>query len=511
MTNSPPFACHQSMRECLCPEVDDNINEQIIRDYDCGLYSEHLKGMLLSRYGLYNSNHMPIDICSFEPVEGLMMAFCRECYHHLTKKRHSCKHNITPENDNHDDASDNNSDSTSGSNAENVATTSSSVRRNPPRYAIANKNYLGYVSSKFKELNRTDEACIALKVACMHITTILFSAHRQLYHDNFYVVENMAPLLRYIPCDVTGTIRACIVGAATPEQIATVKKRYPLHIDLVKEFFTEYLQKNPLYSQHQNMFKPDNFDLLTNEGTFVDRSDGSDHPVAKRLVEALCFQSTAYNNGSMDLNTSSSSTTSTSTTPSSIVNSNNSANRDGNLLAEKTKMNVSFISTIPTSSSCRWEIDPHMTDNIVRSDDYDIVFWNSRTYSHVRGLYNLLYCYPFLYPHGRGGFGERRRTTMTPTQYILRCLRLRGSPFSSHYGFLFSAFQILSKQKIFQGQYVSMRLRQSDLIASKFTREDLLQLKDYLSKATDEQRRGFKVKSHFCDLGISNIIKCSSF
>ena len=43
-------------------------------------YHPQLAGLILSTYGLYNAQHVPIDLNIFEVLHDLQMCICHECY-----------------------------------------------------------------------------------------------------------------------------------------------------------------------------------------------------------------------------------------------------------------------------------------------------------------------------------------------------------------------------------------------------------------------------------------------
>ena len=87
----------------------------------------------------------------------------------------------------------------------------------------------------------------------------------------------------------------------------------------------------------------------------------------------------------------------------------------------------------------------------------DYLVHNSNTYAARKTFGNFVYCFPFLFPYGRGGYEEERSVRMSEQSWFMRCLRVHGGAFQTHYGFIAMGFDFISTSLAYNAQYIAMK------------------------------------------------------
>jgi hypothetical protein len=133
----------------------------------------------------------------------------------------------------------------------------------------------------------------------------------------------------------------------------------------------------------------------------------------------------------------------------------------------------------------------------------DIIFWNTNVLPSTRGLGNLPYGMPKIYPFGRGGFGENRIVKMRPEVYGKRCLDLHGNDFGRHWGFLAIIFDAIALSKSFLSQYLSLKVHPRAIKQGLWDKEAITECIQYTKKCEHAALRGMPVT---CNLVYKNRI-----
>jgi hypothetical protein len=124
----------------------------------------------------------------------------------------------------------------------------------------------------------------------------------------------------------------------------------------------------------------------------------------------------------------------------------------------------------------------------------DAIFWNSTMLPATRGLGNLPYGMPKIYPFGRGGYDESRPVNMRPEVYGKRCLDLHGNDFGRHWGYLAIIFDAIALSKSFVSQYISMRVRPQAITQGLWDKEAINECIEYTKKCEQAGLRGLAVR-----------------
>jgi len=192
--------------------------------------------------------------------------------------------------------------------------------------------------------------------------------------------------------------------------------------------------------------------------TFIDRSDNSTDPTNPKLVQLMQYGISNYNSGDM---------------PSSDIDSE---------ATDNTRQNIVFQPfTTPSSQS---QNDPVT----------DIIFWNSTMLPPKKGIGNLPYGMPKLYPFGRGGFDEYRQVRLRPDLYGKRCLDLHGNDFGRHWGYLSIIFDAIALSKAFVSQYISMRVNPKVIKQGLWDKNEINECIDYTNKCEQARQQGMVVR-----------------
>ncbi len=336
--------------------------------------------------------------------------------------------------------------------AETTSLTGTTRTIKPPKYSIANGNYIVLeLPERFRDINRTEETACALMVPNIYLSTII-ATERKTLESHFYVIKNPNPIVNSVPNSLTGTFLTTIVGAFCPIAKAQVRNAYPMRVDMARDFLESMLIGNKMYGVFDQLYKEDEFYGLEAEGNnniIRDRSDDTPDAISNKTVRVIQFSKTSHNTGSADVEPFQ---------PES-VSAGGSANDDV-VETEETSPELE-----PAQPYEKHTIIPKIlyqpfleqTSDAADNNGDRLIIHNSSTMpKRRRGLGALVYCFPALFYYGCGGYEEEREVRMTPIEWVTRCLELHLGRFSAHYGFLAAAFDIIATEKAYQGQYVSM-------------------------------------------------------
>jgi len=123
----------------------------------------------------------------------------------------------------------------------------------------------------------------------------------------------------------------------------------------------------------------------------------------------------------------------------------------------------------------------------------DFLVHNSNTYASSRSFANFTYCFPFLFPYGRGGYEEDRVVKLSEKAWFMRCLRIHGGAFQTHYGFIAMGYDNIATSIAFNAQYVAMRFSRRGIQAGLIDKATINLCLRYQAEIASNQRRGIKV------------------
>ena len=233
-----------------------------------------------------------------------------------------------------------------------------------------------------------------------------------------------------------------------------MRNRYPVRIDKIRAFLEWLVGCNIIYQAHNKDFVKRHEEVSIDDDPIVDRTDTSSDPVHPDLVKVMQFGISNYNSGDL---------------PS--VN-----NESGG--TDNSRIHILFQPDAVSS------IEPPVED---------IVFWNSNVLPKKKGLGNLAYGMPMLYPFGRGSFDEERPVRMTVWTYGKRCLDLHGQAFGKHWGFLAIIFDAVALSKAYASQYISMRVHSNAIRQGLWDKEDISECIEYIKVREKAASQGIVV------------------
>ena len=367
----------------------------------------------------------------------------------------------------------------------------------PPMDAIANGNWIGYLPPHFAKYTRSDEQCICLMMMVIYLSTIAGS--KTVINSHHYIIHNHRPIIECFPRTVSDSVRMTLVGAFTKPQEIMQRKRFEINHRNNKAFLETFLLvKNILYIKHRELYVPNQFEYIPEDGAIVDRQDTSDYPVNPSIVRVIQFNNTNHNISEQQ--------------PQSevaIVENNDHAAYYGleetpvstNEEVEQEPVITEATNYLFKSQYCTEHSIPGLSAIVSgeapvpasTSGKQDLLVYNSNKLPAKRTIDNFVYCFPFLYVYGRGGYGETRDVHMSEEHYLLRLLRLHEGNFASHYAFLPAAFDVISTKKAFIGQFLSMNVNKSWIKTGAINKSMLVEAVNYQHVSEKTQKQGITV------------------
>ena len=271
--------------------------------------------------------------------------------------------------------------------------------------------------------------------------------------SHFYIVKNPQPVIRCVPAEVVGSVRLTLVGAMTTDAIAQTRIRFPLQLQLCKEFLQWLTERNSVYIE--NMDKVNLNAMISDDGCVIDRTNNSGDPVNTILLNRMVFGITSVNTGDATV-------------------------LGGEIAGEDTDNRTNFI----------FQMDPLETG----SSDY--LARNSNNYSNNPNFGDLAMIFPKLLPYGTGGPTQFRLVKISVESWIRRALRITGGAFNQHWGFIGAAYDLIATKKAFTQQFIAMRVRTSAIKIGMWRKDEVLQCLAYKQNVDLCTARGLTV-THF--------------
>ena len=135
-----------------------------------------------------------------------------------------------------------------------------------------------------------------------------------------------------------------------------------------------------------------------------------------------------------------------------------------------------------------------------QAKDRDFLVHNSNTYASSRSFANFTYCFPFLFPYGRGGYEEDRVVKLSEKAWFMRCLRVHGGAFQTHYGFIAMGYDAIATSLAYSAQYVAMRFTKRAINNGIINKDTVRLCLSYQAEIQSHKRRGLKVVICVCQL-----------
>jgi hypothetical protein len=487
---------------------------------------------MLSKYGLYNADHKPIDRDHPESVSDLQLCLCRECLEGVNEAKVQTSFVPSPPEVSPSEATVpepepsslpevvlpgmsaglSKSSEAGICNIESSGLGTYAGTCKPPINAIANGNWIGYLPKEFECISRTEEQAVALIILQIYLKTVIGSENKCL-NSHIYLIKNSDPILRSICHDVIGTILFTLVGAHVSEQEALIRQRFPMSVDAARALLHFLDTKNVIYKAHEHNLSCDIDTVMQLENFIVDRSDNSEMKVSPKLVRMMQFNTTTYNLGTAEEVSPAAAplpTEAVSSSPSKAPSRAESSTAGGSdPLSESSRTGTDTSSSDSDSEDAEGanEVDlddfdentcvrmlyqPIVTEPKPRANT--IIAFNSDIIAKNKGLGSLAYAFPTRFPYGCGTYDEKRPRRMTERQWLLRTLRLhgeKGNRNSQHFGLMAAGFDHIAMMKAFRGQYVSMRVRQEAISNyGLWNKDDINECIQYKEQAEERARRG---------------------
>lgn len=122
----------------------------------------------------------------------------------------------------------------------------------------------------------------------------------------------------------------------------------------------------------------------------------------------------------------------------------------------------------------------------------DVLVRKSNDYVSMKSWVACVKMFPTLFPGGCGGPTEPRAKRISVRTWILRCLRLHGHRFESHYAFMLLAFDFLASQNARETLYLKMNVKRQALKAAAISRSTILQAIRHFNYMSECRARGIK-------------------
>jgi hypothetical protein len=124
----------------------------------------------------------------------------------------------------------------------------------------------------------------------------------------------------------------------------------------------------------------------------------------------------------------------------------------------------------------------------------DYLVHNSNNYAGQKTFNNFVFCFPFLFPYGRGGYDEYRQVRMSEKAWFMRCLRIHGNCFQSHYGFIAMGFDSIATSLAYNAQYIAMRFSKRAVEVGILNKDSVQLCLKYQKDIQSCKSRGMKVR-----------------
>ena len=386
---------------------------------------------------------------------------------------------------------------TSDANAMNVVTPPIRATCKPPRNAIANGNWIGYLPSEFADISRTEEQTVALMVPQIYLSTVVASSTGgKVINSHNFIIKNPHPILRSFSDDIVGFIRYTMVGAHVSIRAAMDRIRFMMRVDNARRFLAFLDSCNLAYLEEEHRLGDGLEETMELKNFIIDRSDASDNKVSRKLVRLMEFNTTSYHTeASKD----------EAVTPESQAervhasSTSTDAARDGpSTRAESVSMEMDEVELdakdLVEISHTHMLHQPFIPPIESNRKITDVIAFNTNNMPKKRGLGCMTYSFPTRIPYGCGGREEAREVSMSDIQWSLRFLRLHGeggSRNSQHYGVLATIFDHIAMRKAFSNQFQSMRVKEEAITNfGLWKKEDVLAALQYTQEVEERERRG---------------------
>lgn len=163
----------------------EGLHPELVKCYDVSETFPCLVGVLLSRKGIINNG------ASFE------LSVCKSCYQSLMKTK----------------------------------------RRSPPKFAIANGLYIGWLPDKYADTTPTEHAMLGLAQPTKMLSIVRGGRHTTIRAHAYYFRAGPSTPASLLPREVVadGTIGVTMVGSMTSLQKATTYWRYAARVDRLED------------------------------------------------------------------------------------------------------------------------------------------------------------------------------------------------------------------------------------------------------------------------------------
>jgi hypothetical protein len=424
------FVCQQ-LQLRLQPPIGSNLILEILEDYDASEFHEGLKGILLSRHGIYIKTSCTKSISSsleiYQEAPRIMdggqlspyyLGACKECSSVVCQQP--------------------------------TANEIKKYEYPPPVDAIANGHWVGYLPDKFKNFTRSDEQCLSLKQLVIYLSTISGSKTKICSHH--YIIENPSPIITVLPGKVEGCVRLTLVGAFTSEVEASQRMRFVLQHELNKEYLETILfKKNVRYMGKEDMYDPLRFETIDRNVAILNRCEGTTIEVDPKLLRIVEFSNTLHNVS------------------------------DGHSDKENEAEAV-------TTNSTNFIYEPKPgSDFLVHNTN---ILPKERSIDNLVDCCPFLY----VYGRG-GYIEPTRAVHMSEERYLMRCLRVSKGRFPTHPCFSAVAFDIIAHTYVSKSQFLSMKVSKKWIQNGIIDKSTVLKAVEYKNKVLACEKKAMKVLS----------------
>ncbi|KAI3633922.1 hypothetical protein MIR68_007526 [Amoeboaphelidium protococcarum] len=348
-------------------DTDVKFHENLRGFYDVALQCRDLSGMMLSKKGL---------IINDDPTKEPQLIFCKPCLTSLKNKQY----------------------------------------KNPPKFAIANGLWIGWLPDKFTDTRRIEYAMTNRAQSSAYIKAVVGGQHKKIISHAYAFLSNPVTPCQLLPrkVDLQAEIKISICGAFTDPQKAAMLAKHKCRPGRLSGLLDYYVENNHVFSdirRNPNIEQQAdevNIKLLRfkslPEGNHKDKENEFSHE-GRHTGEAIPV--------TID--------TDTQETEEIIFNST--------IIQEETDDQ--------SDSECMQETPDDADYAVIRSNL--IIYPNDSDYFYLT--------FAELIPIGRGGPNEPRPVKIALEKYLEHCMRLSHRRFQLHPTFSLIAVNILARQK----------------------------------------------------------------
>ncbi|KAG6951413.1 hypothetical protein JG688_00013744 [Phytophthora aleatoria] len=298
-------------------------------------------------------------------------------------------------------------------------------RDNPPKFAIANGLYTGWIPSGFEDSTFIENTMLNLSQP-MHFISVVRGGKDASLRSHAYFFR--ADLPRKVISE--RVIGVTIVGAMTPAQKAATLKAYDIRVPRLRQQSEWYHDNNNLYANIRDSanWEAEVSTLRTrvvvdrlDDGSFLHSPIGDGYDELDRATWRHNAPTPAHQN----------------------------VRAEDEVCEQAADGLISNFTHVDASLGFQLALTNNKTCIIVQRStsilsEFDPAFW--------------IHAFSELFPYGRGGLDETRPIKISRFEFVRYCLRLSTRRHAQHRSFALVAFDVLARHNAMQAIYIKARI-----------------------------------------------------